>query len=362
MKTLQTSKSDFNTTRLVSIDEPSTSENEIKLKVERFSFTANNITYAVAGDFLKYWDFFPAVDEDGSDASTDWGLIPVWGFAVVIESNSNDIAVGDRFFGYYPPAEYCVMYPTATNPATFIDGSKHRSHLPGGYNLYLRAAREVNELADNEQSLLYPLFATAFSIVDLCAEHNWYDAEHAIILSASSKTSIGLAYAINYAKNTPKPIGVTSSQHKHAVELLGIYEQVFSYDELARLPNETKCCIVDMSGNKQILGELHQIYGANMMCTLSVGATHWDSLTVEQGLIQERTHPFFAPTQIENMIKRFGPQGFNQQLGAFIQESFVKTRSWLKFNELESIEALHAIYPDVCAGKIDANTGVMVVL
>jgi len=362
MKALQTLKSDFNKTRLVSINEPSISDNQIKLKIERFSFTANNITYAVAGDFLKYWHFFPASNEDGSDASSTWGHIPVWGFAVVTESNSSDIAVGERFFGYYPPTEYCVMQPSATNPATFIDGSAHRSHLPGGYNLYRKVSDQVDVLADNEQSLLYPLFATAFSIVDLCAEYDWYGADHAIILSASSKTSIGLAYAINYTKGAPKPIGVTSSRHKNAVESLGIYDQVFSYDEIDQLENETKCCIVDMSGNKNLLGSLHKIYGENMMSTLSVGATHWDSLEVNDGIIQERTHQFFAPSQIESMIKRFGPQGFSQQLGAFIQESFVKTRSWLKFEELDSIESLSSIYPDVCAGKIDANTGVMVVL
>ena len=30
------------------------------VKVTRFAFTANNITYAVLGDQLKYWQLFPA--------------------------------------------------------------------------------------------------------------------------------------------------------------------------------------------------------------------------------------------------------------------------------------------------------------
>ena len=30
------------------------------VKVDRFAFTANNITYAVIGDQLKYWQLFPA--------------------------------------------------------------------------------------------------------------------------------------------------------------------------------------------------------------------------------------------------------------------------------------------------------------
>lgn len=39
------------------------------VKVDRFAFTANNITYAIPGDQLKYWDLFPAPE--------GFGIIPV---------------------------------------------------------------------------------------------------------------------------------------------------------------------------------------------------------------------------------------------------------------------------------------------
>ena len=35
------------------------------VKVTRFAFTANNITYAVVGDQLKYWSLFPAPKDFG---------------------------------------------------------------------------------------------------------------------------------------------------------------------------------------------------------------------------------------------------------------------------------------------------------
>ena len=53
MKELQTLKTDLKKTRIVTqqlgndID-----ENQVLLKVERFSFTANNVTYGVAGDAI----------------------------------------------------------------------------------------------------------------------------------------------------------------------------------------------------------------------------------------------------------------------------------------------------------------------
>ena len=51
-------------------------EEAVLVKVERFAFTANNITYALAGDQLKYWQLFPAPQ--------GFGNIPVWGFGDVI--------------------------------------------------------------------------------------------------------------------------------------------------------------------------------------------------------------------------------------------------------------------------------------
>jgi hypothetical protein len=45
----------------------------IRCRIAHFAFTANNITYAVFGESMRYWQFFPA--DDG------WGCIPVWGFA-----------------------------------------------------------------------------------------------------------------------------------------------------------------------------------------------------------------------------------------------------------------------------------------
>jgi hypothetical protein len=69
-------------------------------KVDRFAFTANNITYAVLGDELKYWELFPAPQ--------GFGNIPVWGFGEVIASRHPDIAIGERLFGYFLMATHLV--------------------------------------------------------------------------------------------------------------------------------------------------------------------------------------------------------------------------------------------------------------
>ena len=59
-------------------------EGAVRLKVESFSVTTNNITYAVVGDGFGYWNFFPPVGDDAEGAGGSWGVVPMWGHAKVI--------------------------------------------------------------------------------------------------------------------------------------------------------------------------------------------------------------------------------------------------------------------------------------
>ena len=98
MTQLQTLKSNLNQTRIVSRNSDEINEDEILLKIERFSFTANNVTYGVAGDTIGYWQFFPAID----NPDNSWGCIPVWGFAEVVMSNNEAIEQWRKSFWLFP--------------------------------------------------------------------------------------------------------------------------------------------------------------------------------------------------------------------------------------------------------------------
>src|SRR5262245_51411420 len=104
------------------------------LRVDGFAFTANNITYAVAGDQLSYWNFFPA--ESG------WGRVPVWGFADVVASRCPGVREGARLYGYYPMATHLAVAPVHVSEAGFIDGAPHRAPMAGAYNQYRAAGSE----------------------------------------------------------------------------------------------------------------------------------------------------------------------------------------------------------------------------
>ena len=71
MSQFQTFKSDLTHSRIVDTDSVSIHDDEIAVKIESFAFTANNVTYGVAGDTIGYWKFFPAAQ----DEKNEWGCI-----------------------------------------------------------------------------------------------------------------------------------------------------------------------------------------------------------------------------------------------------------------------------------------------
>ena len=133
MNQFQTLKSDLTKSRIINEDLPTISNGEILLKIESFAFTANNVTYGVAGDTIGYWKFFPAAQ----NSDNSWGCIPMWGFAEIVESNNQNLDVGERLFGYFPAADSLVLSPIKISDQSFSDGKEHRKELPPVYNLSL---------------------------------------------------------------------------------------------------------------------------------------------------------------------------------------------------------------------------------
>jgi len=123
MSQFQIRKDNFLTQRLVplgaSVTDSPLAPGQIRLAVDSFSFTANNITYAAAGDIHGYWQFYPPVGED----SLGWGVIPVWGFATVVDSCCNQITVGERLFGYFPPGNTDGYAASTGLPTVIVDMS-----------------------------------------------------------------------------------------------------------------------------------------------------------------------------------------------------------------------------------------------
>ena len=61
-------RDDLRTTRWVDDDTSELADGEARLRVDLFALTANNVTYAVFGDAMRYWSFFPVATRLGSRA------------------------------------------------------------------------------------------------------------------------------------------------------------------------------------------------------------------------------------------------------------------------------------------------------
>lgn len=347
----QVKKDDLQKSRLTTCDALTLADGEILTKVDRFAFTANNVTYGVVGGRIGYWKFFPVVDDD-------WGIIPVWGFADVVESKCAEVPVGERLYGYWPMASHLVMRPAKVSDTRLFDGAEHRAELPPVYNSYARVKAEpaYDAAMDDERMALFPLYATSFCLYDFLKDNDWFAAEQVIIPSASSKTAIGTAYAIKGDDAPPKLVGLTSPRNKAAVEGLGLYDVVLTYDDLDKVDAATPAVIIDMSGNGDVLGALHKHLGDNMKYTSNVGVTHYDANSMGPNFIRERSAMFFAPGHIQKRTKEWGPGEFEKRAFKFWHDATVKSRDWLTIKKESGVQAVERAYRDVLDGKTPADT------
>ena len=365
MKQLQTLKNDLSKTRIVQTKNPEIEAEEISVSIESFAFTSNNVTYGVAGNTIGYWQFFKTTE----DANNEWGCIPVWGFAKIIKSNVEELNVGERLFGYFPPGDILNLKPIKVTNQGFADGKEHRKDLPAVYNNYLRLSVDVNydSSIDNIRSLLFPLHITSFCICDALQDEAYFGADQIIIVSASSKTAIGLAQGLQETSSALSIIGLTSQKNLGFVKNLGCYDEVITYDHLSNVNFNLKSVMVDMAGSREILGTLHCSLADNMLKCLTVGMTHWDNeVTAEdalgQAMLRERTEFFFAPAHIQKRVTDWGYEGYNQKTTDFMKARSNQSIDWMQVKKINGLKNFISTYEKFVSGDINPNEGIIVEL
>lgn len=295
-------RSDLSKTTLVEIPTPDPAAGQVRLRVDRVGLTANNVTYAVFGEAMKYWDFFPATDLDG----VPQGRVPLWGFAEVDRSTVAEIAEGTRLYGYLPTSSHLLVEPSKVDERGFRDASPHRQHLPAPYNRLTTTVADPAYDADLEdlQVLYRPLFMTSFMLADFIDDHDRFGADAVVISSASSKTSYGAAFLLEGIRR----IGLTSGGNRAFTESLGCYDEVVTYDEVDDLA-PTKAVYVDVAGDGALRRRVHErlapVYSA------VVGAAHHDAAPDlgTDDLPGACPTFFFAPDQMRKRYADWGPDG-----------------------------------------------------
>ena len=353
MPDFEVKQDDLHATRIVERDDREPGDGEVRLRVDRFAFTANTLTYAALGHMLGYWKFFPA-SEPG------WGRVPAWGYGDVEVSNVEGIAPGERFYGYFPMSSTLTVRAQPGGPG-FVDASPHRAELPPVYNQYMntKADRAYSEDHADALMLLRPLFITSVLLDDFLAEQRDFGAEAVVLASASSKTAYGLAFLLARRDGGPDVIGLTSAGNRAFVEELGLYDRVVTYDELDALPADAPLAFVDMAGNPRVRAGVHA-RATGLRASIAVGATHWDSglsFEPEGDLPGPKPEFFFAPSQVDKVTKRRGPAGV-QEAFAEAWSAFVGPASgWMTIERDAGPDAVARVFAAFADGAVNPRAG-----
>ena len=353
-------RDDFRECRIAESATPEVGPGEALLRVDVFGLTANNVTYALMGEAMSYWDFFPAAD--------GWGRVPVWGFAEVERSEVDGVTAGTRVYGYLPPSSHLLLTPTSVNERGFNDGSPHRAALPSAYHRYLATGGDPFYRADTEdvQMLLRPLFFTSFLIDDQLVDEGLAERGPIVISSASSKTAIAAAFLLSRREGV-ELVGLTSQGNAKFVEGLGVYGRTVAYEEIGSL-DRGPATYVDIAGDGAARMAVHSHFGDELVHSLAVGASHWEALGSGGlgGGGGELPGPapalFFAPDRVTRRSADWGRAELEQRVASAWQPFCEWTAGWLEAMHGQGFEGLQSAYLDVLEGRVAPRTAHVVSL
>ena len=338
-------------------------EGQVRLAIEGFSLTANNVTYAAFADFAGYWNFFPTDDESK-------GRVPFWGFANVSESRCEGVEVGQRFYGYYPASTDLIVTPGRLNPFSFTDVTEHRTKLPAIYNTYILTETDTAYQAEFEdvQMLVRPLYATGW-LIDDCLRERENPPAHVVVSSASAKTSLGYASAAK--KNGGITLtGLTSAGNIEFTKASGLYDHVVSYDDMESIVDAGPAVHVDIRGNPAMRAPLADAMNGQLKTHLQVGAADWQAPrgsalptqdnqeVAPSGKVENEV--FFAPGHSEVCAKRMGAKEMTIAMNEAMCAFYPVTAKMLDIETIDARSGLVDAWRETLDGKVSPARGLII--
>ncbi|MEM9198839.1 MAG: DUF2855 family protein [Pseudomonadota bacterium] len=321
-----------------------------RMRVDTVALTANTVTYAVVGERIGYWKFWPCATEGR-------GVVPAWGFATCVESRADAVVPGDRFYGCWALAETLEVQPRATKDG-FADVDPRRDGLAPLYARYARVeADPAAAEAEARRALLEPLLATGWLLTDYIEAHERFGAKRVILSAASSKTAIGLAAGLRQAGIAT--LGLTSPGNAAFVASTGLYDAVRTYDAVPAL-DPVPSVFVDMAGSAPLRQALHAALAGGMLTrSIGVGAAHWQDIAAAPDLPDPQPEFFFAPAWSKKRVKDWGAEQLLQRMGGAMQRLIAQSSAWLRVDRRPASK-LAAAWQEAAAGKQNPQTGIVI--
>jgi hypothetical protein len=332
---------------------PEPADGEAVLRVDRVGMTANNVTYAVLGDTLRYWQFFPP---EAHGLGREWGLVPLWGFCEVAASRAEGVEAGQRLYGYLPPAGHLLVRPDRADARGFRDASEHRAGLPSPYNRYALTTGDAAYRADEEDLLvLYrPLFLTSYLLADQLADNDFFGARSLLFSSASSKTAYAAAFELG-GKGAALT-GLTSPRNLEFTRALGCYDDVVTYDEIGDLDDSGPTAYVDLSGSAATRTAIRERFGDSLVRDVAVG------LTSQSGDLGGGDTFFFAPDQLRKRTADWGRDVVDARVTDAWRRFAAAAPAWVDVTVGQGADGLRSAWLETLGGRAAPRTGHVVAL
>lgn len=347
------SKSNLRETQWVDQPAGDLADGDVRLRLDAFALTANNVTYAAFGGApMHYWNFFPA----GDDAQ---GRVPVWGFATVAESKADGISEGQRVYGYFPISEELIVSPTRVSERGFMDGAAHRQGLAPIYNTYAFTSTDPAYLegAEPEQMLFRPLYLTGWMICDFLMQAD-PRPDAALISSASSKTAIAAAHSLQ--RQGVRTVGITSPRNVEFVEKTGLYDDVMTYDDVSSYTGSGTVAYVDFVGRPELTKTVHIACGDSLAHSMIIGATDWETDRVPTADLPGPTPTlFFVPDYAANRAKQLPPGELDARTGKDLVAFYPVSRSFVTPKIVEGTDAITQAWLETVEANVPADLGLV---
>ncbi|KAF8320772.1 hypothetical protein DL93DRAFT_2152664 [Clavulina sp. PMI_390] len=361
-------------------------DNEAILRVDKFGFSANNLTYGLLGEHPNF--------------------------------RHPSLCAGQRLSGYLPMSSYCKL---RLDPPRVRPGD--RSGIEYTVNVALDGMPEImrpyRQLTFCETDFMWspkredemmlwlitrlhtdlPLFWASYWMEDRLHERAYHSARTVLISSASAKTAFLIAYRLqkrrkattilstsNDPQNIQAPptglspvnvVGLTSRANLAFTKRLGFYDHVLAYDEVANISEKVsagnapnlvgECVYVDVSGNEALNANITKYLKPKLSISLGstsgsssssmlAGADGGDSKHQDTNAKQES---FFMPEWLALRAKQLGAKQVKAMQKAAWAELMEDCPGWVTIKTYDGLEEVMEAYQRTVKGGIRADEGQM---
>lgn len=369
-------------------------ENHILVQVQRFGFSANNVSYQALGEApdFRYFDFHAAPESKDVSPRTH-GLVPVWGFGTVVASSLPQIRVGEKVYGYLAPARYLLLpvTPSSINKYFFY---VPRPHLPADRRPYNQITRCGNDAQYNplplreDMTMLYrPLFWTSYWCEDWLFTASYRGARRFLISSASAKTSFTMAYCVkrriqNAGLKDIYIVGVTSKRNIAFTKSLGLYDDVVEYDNftssaLVKKLDE-KWIYIDGAGNEKFNDRVvsHFNPGGHLVGDVRLGFTTLTPSTTadkaapvpvpsgskaltSQPATYQGAEVFFMPEWLQLRLKQLSVKTVTAMQQEAWKDLMRDGKDWVKIEQIYGGDKVKEVYKKILKGELSPDRGMI---